>query len=189
MRTHVVAFFLSLGVSALLTPIVSRLAIRLGVVDIPDGQRKTHQGSVPRMGGIAMALGFIAPILGLLIYTNVHALEIQSNPERLRAFLVGWLMIILLGIYDDIRGANAYIKLSVQSCVGVVLWWGGMSFDELWLWGHHFEFGWLSLPITIVWTASLINALNLIDGLDGLASGVAFFAGLSLFSWFGYDRG
>ena len=182
MRTQIVAFLLSLGVSALLTPIVLRLANRFNLYDAPDGERKIHTRQIPRLGGIAIVAGFLTPLLGLLFYTNLYTLELKGDELRLSVFLAGIAGIVGLGLYDDLKGCGAGPKLLVQGLVGALLWYGGISFDAVTIFDHSFTFGWLSLPLTMLWVAGVINAMNLIDGLDGLAGGVAFFAAISLFS-------
>ncbi len=182
MRTQIVAFLLSLGVSALLTPFVLRVAKRFKLYDDPDGIRKIHTGQISRLGGIAIAVGFLAPLIGLLFYTNVYTRELKGDEFRLTVFLVGIAAIIALGLYDDLKGCGAIPKLLVQGLVGALLWYGGISFENLSIFDHTIAFGWLSLPMTMLWVAGVINAMNLIDGLDGLAGGVAFFAAISLFS-------
>ncbi len=186
MRTQVVAFFLALGVSALLTPMVLRLARRFGLFDVPDGERKIHTGEIPRLGGIAIAAGFLAPLLGLLFHTNAYADVLRGDELRLSAFFVGLFAIVGLGLYDDLRGCGALPKLIVQCLVGALLWYGGVSFERMVVLDMEIIFGIWSLPLTMLWVAGLINAMNLIDGLDGLAGGVAFFASISLFviAWF-----
>jgi len=185
-RTQVVAFFLALGVSALLTPLVLRLARHFGLYDEPDGERKIHTGQIPRLGGIAIAAGFLAPLLGLLFHTNAYAIVLRGDELRLSAFFVGLFAIVALGLYDDLRGCGAVPKLVVQCLVGALLWYGGVSFQRVVIFEQVIDFGVWSLPLTMLWVAGLINAMNLIDGLDGLAGGVAFFAAISLFviAWF-----
>ena len=186
MRTQVVAFFLSLGVSALMTPIVLRLSRRFNLFDEPDGDRKIHTGKIPRLGGIGIALGLLAPLLGLLFHTNDYAIVLRGDELRLSAFFVGLFAIVGLGLYDDLHGAGAILKLTVQCMVGALLWYAGVTIKRMVLFDQVIEFGIWSLPLTMLWVAGLINAMNLIDGLDGLAGGVAFFAAISLFviAWF-----
>jgi UDP-GlcNAc:undecaprenyl-phosphate GlcNAc-1-phosphate transferase len=91
------------------------------------------------------------------------------------------LAILLLGVWDDIRGLNAWWKLSVQALVGAMLWQAGLRVEEMSVLGHPLSLGMASLPLTMLWVAACVNALNLIDGLDGLAAGVGFFAAVALF--------
>ena len=182
MRSFLVGFLCSLGISALLTPVVLRFARRLSLYDRPDGVRKIHQEQIPRIGGIAIAAGFCGPILGLLFFGNFFANQLAKEPTKLMAFLIGGLSILTLGLYDDLKGVGAWGKLTIQVAVGTMLWWCGMSFDQISILDYNIQFGIMSWPLTVLWLAGLVNAMNLIDGLDGLAAGVAFFAGFSLFT-------
>jgi len=182
MRTLVIAALLSLGITALLTPLVWRTAMRLGFFDAPDGDRKIHTRPIPRLGGIAIAAGVFAPLIGLLIYNNYYSLCLASEPARFAAFFVGAAAILGLGLYDDVVGANAWKKLLVQVSVGTVLYFGGLQFSGFSLLGYQVELGLWALPFTIIWVVAIINAMNLIDGLDGLAAGVAFIAAATLFA-------
>jgi len=181
-RTQVVAFFLSIGIASLMTPVVLRLSKRLGFYDVPDGERKIHEDPIPRLGGIAIAAGFLAPLVGLLFYTNNYSHQLKDEELRLLSFFLGFLMIFGLGLYDDLKGVGAWPKLTVQILVGVVLWYGGLSFSGMKIFGFNIDMGAFSLPVTVIWVAAVVNAMNLIDGLDGLAGGVAFFASVSLFT-------
>ncbi|MFZ4578309.1 MAG: MraY family glycosyltransferase [Myxococcota bacterium] len=181
MRTYLVAFLMALGIAALATPIALQIGRRLHLYDAPDGRRKIHTGLIARTGGLAIAAGFLAPLLGLLFVGNAFAADLKANEARMTAFLAGAVAILLLGVYDDVRGVGAGGKLVVQTAVGGLLWWAGLRFETVTLGGDVIAFGMWSLPLTMLWVAGIINAMNLIDGLDGLAAGVAFFAALSLF--------
>ncbi len=181
MRTFLVAFLMALGIAALTTSPVLHLARWLRLFDEPDGVRKIHSNAIPRLGGIALAAGYLSPLVALLFYTNTFATELREHDTRLHAFFLGALAILGLGIYDDIRGCGAWAKLGVQSAVALLLWSVGLRFDSFSLMGTAYELGVLSLPITMLWVAGIINAINLIDGMDGLAAGVAVFASLALF--------
>ncbi len=182
MKTYLVTFLVALGISALLTPAVLRLARHMQLFDPPDGERKVHAGEIPRLGGIAIAAGFLAPLLALVGWHNQVAEDLLREPNRSIAFLIGFLAIVTLGLVDDLRGMKALPKLTVQIAVGVVLWAGGLSFDRITVLDEPFQLGLWSLPFTVIWVAALVNAMNLIDGLDGLAGGIAFFAAISLFT-------
>ncbi len=181
MRTLIVAFLLAVGIAAVMTPLVLHLSRRLRLYDVPDGVRKIHTREIPRTGGVAIAAGFFAPLIGLLFYTNTFSIQLLSNQTRMLGFIVGALAILALGVVDDLRGLGAWSKLSVQFAVAALLWVCGVSFDQFKIFGTTIELGLWSLPITMIWVAGIINAMNLIDGLDGLAGGVAFFASASLF--------
>lgn len=182
MRSYLVAFLLSLGIAAMTTPPVLHLSRRFRLMDAPDGERKVHTEPTPRTGGIAIALGFLAPIFGLLFFRNTFALELKENLPRITAFFGGAVAILVLGVVDDLRGCGAWSKLLVQTIVAAVLWQAGLRFESVTIFGTAYTFGLVSLPLTVLWVTAVINAMNLIDGLDGLAAGVGFFAAVSLFT-------
>jgi UDP-GlcNAc:undecaprenyl-phosphate GlcNAc-1-phosphate transferase len=177
MRTAAFSFLLSLVCAAALTPVLRALAFDRGWLDHGLEARKIHGRPIPRLGGVAIVLGFFAPLLGLLVYPTAMALKFYAEPLRAGALLVGGLVIALLGLYDDVKGAGALLKLAVQMAVGCALWFCGLQIEFFNLPGFGpVQLGLLSLPVTVFWIAGVINAMNLIDGLDGLAGGVAFFA-------------
>lgn len=183
MRSIFAAFLLSVGVSALLTPMVRRLALLLGAVDAGGG-RKVHAGTIPRMGGVAIVVGFYAPLTALLFLdAGINALYLEDI-RRVLALFVGGAAITALGVWDDLRGADARKKFAVQFSVGALVYAAGYRVELLSnpLEGGSVDLGMLSLPITLLWVAGVINALNLIDGLDGLAGGVALFVLGTLFA-------
>lgn len=181
MRTFLVAFLMALGVSAMTTPAVLHVARRMRLFDAPDGARKVHTTPVPRLGGIAIAAGFAMPIVALLFFSNFFSLELREQLPRLFSFGLGTACILALGVYDDVHGCGAWTKLAGQTAVGCMVWQAGLRLESITLLGHTLELGLWSLPLTMLWVAGFVNAMNLIDGLDGLAAGVAFFAALSLF--------
>jgi UDP-GlcNAc:undecaprenyl-phosphate GlcNAc-1-phosphate transferase len=156
------------------TPWVLRLALRLGAVD-KKSTAKIHPREVPRLGGLAIALGFYVPVLGLALRVNVYQAEIYAHPRRVIALLAGGVAILLLGVFDDLRGARAWQKLIVQVPVAALVWLAGVRIGgATGPSGHALMMPeWLSLIATVAWIVVVVNALNLIDGLDGLASGLA----------------
>lgn len=182
-RTHIVTFLVALLVSAVLTPVVRRIAHRFGWVDTPNHSRKIHRSPMPRVGGIALALGFFAPFVGLLLYSNNLSRLFLSDPSHVLGLFVGGLLILGVGVWDDVRGLGAWKKLSFQVAVALLMAAFGFVIDRISIPG----WGVVALdPITgvifaVVWFVVLMNAVNLIDGLDGLAGGVAFFAVATLY--------
>jgi UDP-GlcNAc:undecaprenyl-phosphate GlcNAc-1-phosphate transferase len=177
MRSAAFSFLLSLVCAAALTPLLRALAFDRGWLDHGLEARKIHGRPIPRLGGVAIVLGFFAPLLGLLVYPTSMAEKFYAEPLRAGALLSGGIVIALLGLFDDVRGAGAGLKLTVQLLVGCGLWLCGLRVENLGLPGiGAVPLGLLSLPVTVFWIAGVINAMNLIDGLDGLAGGVAFFA-------------
>jgi UDP-GlcNAc:undecaprenyl-phosphate GlcNAc-1-phosphate transferase len=174
MLTAVTAFIIAALAAGVLTPLVRELAVRRGLLDHAHSSRKVHGRPVPRLGGLAIVAAFCAPLLGLLLVTGSVERLVRSEPREVMGLLAGGLAVVALGIYDDVRGANAWKKLSVQLAVGALMYALGFRIDVI---AHRFgadiQLGALGLPFTMLWFAGVMNALNLIDGLDGLAGGVA----------------
>ncbi len=183
MRTAAIAFVIAVLVGTVLTPIVRKLARRFGVLDHARSSRKIHGEPIPRLGGIAIVVAFYAPMVALLFFhtTGVGAMFVAEREHVLGLFL-GGVIIAALGLYDDLRGANAAKKFLVQFVVAGLLFKLGFRFDVLANpFGDPIALGWASLPITMLWVVGVINAMNLIDGLDGLAGGVALVAVITTF--------
>jgi UDP-GlcNAc:undecaprenyl-phosphate/decaprenyl-phosphate GlcNAc-1-phosphate transferase len=172
-----IAFILSLVVALALTPVVRSLATRAGAVDrAASTYRKTHARDLPRLGGIAIAVAFYAPLLGLLVVDSEVGRHFLADATRSVGLLLGGVPIIVLGIWDDRFGLGAGPKLLVQFGVALALYGLGFRMEVITTPFGMVELGWLALPLTVAWIVGVINAINLIDGLDGLASGVVFFA-------------
>ncbi|MEH7109766.1 glycosyltransferase family 4 protein [Bacillus sp. JJ1764] len=153
-------------ISVFITPIVKKFALMIGATDRPN-QRKVHQTIMPRLGGLAIFLSFIIGIIFL-------------KPENPAAFaiLLGSFIIVITGVLDDMFELPAKYKLLGQLIAAcVVVFIGGLNVVFINLpFGGQFQFGLLSVPITILWIVGITNAINLIDGLDGLAAGVSSIA-------------
>ncbi len=181
MRAALGALALSLVVAAAVTPLVRWAARRAGVVDTPGG-RRVHTRVIPRLGGVAVVVGFYAPLIALAFTQSDVAEMFFADPSRLVGLLVGGVMIASLGAWDDIRGLRAWHKLAIQCLAALVAWGCGFRMENLTLpFLGELELGVFGLPVTILWIAAVVNAMNLIDGLDGLAGGIAFFACLTNF--------
>lgn len=182
MRTAAVAFIISMVCGTLLTPFVRRLAHRFGVLDHARSSRKIHGHPIPRLGGVAIVIAFYAPMVGLLLFHSGVGQMFVAEREHVIGLFAGGAIIALLGLYDDLRGANAWKKFLVQFAVAALLYRLGFRMDVLANpFGEPITLGWLSLPFTMFWIVGVINALNLIDGLDGLAGGVALVAVVTTF--------
>lgn len=183
MRSYLILFSLSMFLTLALTPLVRRWALRWGAVDMPDGGRRIHARPTPRLGGLAIYLAFlttlgVAPWLGTLVSQNL-----LSYWQDVCAVLLVGTLIFALGIYDDFRGANATLKVAVQVLAATLLYVYGFRISGLSSpFGGWWELSALfSFPLTVLWIVGITNAFNLIDGIDGLASGASAFALLSLF--------
>jgi len=178
MITVPVAFLLSLLIALAMTPVAVVIARRVGAIDVGGKEsRKIHTHDIPRLGGLAIVLAFYAPLIGLLYVDSEVGRIFRDDVSRMLGLLLGGVVVTGLGVFDDIVGANAKQKLTVQASVALALYALGFQIHAISSpFGPHIELGVLALPITLLWIVGVINALNLIDGLDGLASGVAFFA-------------
>lgn len=174
---HLVAlagFLFSCAVTIFLTGWIRKQAMDRGAVDLPNA-RSLHRDPIPRLGGLAIAMGFY---FGLFFFQVVEIhfpqfeffIQLPSYPVLLGSFIM-----LLTGVFDDIKGVTPKQKLGLQSVAAVVLILGGFQFDFASY--IEFRFGidvqWIDYPITFIWIIGVINAFNLIDGMDGLAAGTA----------------
>jgi len=182
-RTHMIAFLLALLVAAALTPLVRRVAEHFKLYDDPDVERKVHKTPIPRLGGIAMAIAFFAPLVGLLIHDNDISRLLTSEPRQLLALFGGGIAILVVGTVDDVRGIRARNKLFFQIAIALGMVLSGVVIERFSLpFFGIVELGpWVSAAVTVFWFVAIINAVNLIDGLDGLAGGVALFAVVTMY--------
>jgi len=172
----VTAFFSSLLVTLLLVPLVRRLAVKRDWVDMPDLNRKVHYRPTPNVGGLAVASGFGVGLLCLVILARVTETEI-SLPGVIVVF--GAIIMILTGFYDDIKRIGFRRKFLIQVFVAYLLITAGYELDVTQIFfsdGPEYSRALVTIPITIIWVVGIINAVNLMDGLDGLASGVGIIA-------------
>lgn len=173
MGSFIVPFLVALLISFISTPVVRKLAIKIGAVDIPKDDRRVHKEAMPFLGGIAI---FAAVIITVLIFLPLN--------KSTFSILMGGTLIVISGILDDLRDLSPKKKLLFQLGAGFVLILGGIKIDFV---TNPFSntsslifLRWLSIPITLFWVAGITNTVNLIDGLDGLAAGVAMISSISL---------
>ncbi len=167
----IIAIICAMLTAYTVTPPVRLLAYRLGAIDVPTDARRMHRKPMPRIGGLAI---YIAFVLSTMVFC-------QHSPH-LYAIWIGGGMLVTLGILDDIFRLSALLKLFVQlgaSAIAVILF--GVRIEYITLFGQTIQFGIFAIPITILWITGLTNAINLIDGLDGLACGVSAITALSMF--------
>jgi UDP-GlcNAc:undecaprenyl-phosphate GlcNAc-1-phosphate transferase len=180
-RAYPLAFLLALCCTALLVPIVRRVALRVGAVSRPGG-RNVNAKAIPRLGGIAIAVGFVIPLLTIFPAESAVASVLRSEWTRVVGLAVGGLFITVVGVWDDTRRLRALHKLAAQVAAATLAYFAGFRLDAISVpWVGTFGMGVFGLPVTVVWVVGIVNAVNLIDGLDGLAAGIAFFAALTNF--------
>ena len=147
---------------AAIIPFIKKIAIHIGALDIPN-ERKVHTTPIPRLGGLGIFIGFLC---GYMIFAKS---TIQMN-----SILIGSFIILLTGIFDDIKPISAKAKLLGQilaSCV--IVFYGNILLNNITIFGLDINFGIFAYPITILFIVACTNIINLIDGLDGLAGGVS----------------
>jgi UDP-GlcNAc:undecaprenyl-phosphate GlcNAc-1-phosphate transferase len=181
--TIALVIFLSAACLALaITPLVVRWAAGRGICDYPSS-RRVHADCIPRAGGIAIFLAFVFSYLGSFFLISDDLSDVIHYREQV-FFLLGACCIFALGLWDDIRSLAPWIKFAGQIAVGLLVWFGGIDVELLSVTLHRGVVlpGWLSLVVTVFWVVLLINAINLIDGLDGLAAGICLFVSITLLS-------
>lgn len=157
-----IAFFVSLVTVLVITPLVIKLAIKIGAVDKPN-YRKVHAKVMPRLGGLAIFIGAAAGYFA----GGLHN-------EKVTAITVGAILIVILGMLDDKYELSAKVKFLGQIFVASLIVFSGLTVDLLTIpYVGNFELGVWSYPITIFWIVAFTNAINLIDGLDGLSAGIS----------------
>ncbi len=181
MKSAAVSFAAACLVSGVVTPLVRQLAAKARLVEDADGDLKRHHRAVPRLGGVAIAAGFFAPLLAVFALGAGVTETFDLESARMPAFLGGAGAIFMLGLWDDLRGLGATAKLSAQIMVALITWAAGFRIEVLNVpFFGAVDLGASGLIITVLWIVGLTNALNLVDGMDGLAAGVALFASGSL---------
>lgn len=173
LTTELIYLFAAVALAALvaftITPSVSVLAHKIGAIDVPRDNRRMHKKPIPRIGGLAIFAGFV---VATLVFC-------EMTPELI-AIYVGGLIIVAVGVIDDVSPINAWLKLAAQIVVALVAVSQGVVLEYINFFGTYIHFGVLSIPITVLWIVGLTNAINLIDGLDGLACGVSAICSMSL---------
>ena len=182
MKSYVVIFTIAVVVCAILTPLVRRMALHMRAFAVPSA-RTVHIAPIPRLGGLAIVLGFFAPLVVMFVIPeSAVARVVQQEWRKGLGLLVGGLGMAALGFRDDTKGVRALYKLAAHICVAVIAFAAGFRIDAIAipLLGE-LSMGVFALPITVLWIVGVINAINLIDGLDGLAAGLVFCAGITNF--------
>ena len=161
-------------VSLAATPLVKMLAGKVGAADVSKDNRRMHDHPIPRLGGLAIFLGFMFAALLMIP---------MDTPKQ--GMLLGAVIIVVLGIFDDIHALPAIPKFIVQIVAALVAVLSGnrievLSNPNIFSDNPVWVLGWLSIPVTVIWIVAITNAVNLIDGLDGLACGVSTISSVTM---------
>ena len=163
------ALLVALVVSFLASPLVKNFAYKVGAIDVPKDARRMHKTPIPRLGGLAIFLGFM---ISVILFVPIR------GDREMQSILLGAVIIVVLGVVDDIMALPAMLKFVVQIVAALIPTMNGVvvqavsnpnifSDDPYWV------LDWLSIPVTVLWIVAVTNSVNLIDGLDGLANGVS----------------
>lgn len=173
MESYIAPFLLAAFISFFATPLVRKLAFKVGAVDIPKDDRRVHKEPMPLIGGLAI---FIAVVIVTLVFLPLD--------REIISILLGASFIVVAGIIDDLRELRPKAKFSLQIIAGLILILGGIKVEFVTnpfaINSSLLHLSWLSIPITLFWVVGITNTLNFIDGLDGLSAGVAMISSLSL---------
>jgi len=169
------SLLVALGVAFALTPVVKSFAKKVGAMDVPRDGRRMHTVPIPRLGGLAIFLGFMVSVI---IFADIN--------RQMQGILMGAAIIVVLGVIDDIIPLPAWLKFIVQILAALVaVYYGGVRIERLsnpnvFSSQPYWELGGWSVPITVLWIVLITNSVNLIDGLDGLAVGVSTICSLTM---------
>ena len=148
--------------TAMIMPSMIKIAKHINAIDVPKDNRRVHTKPIPKLGGLGIFFGFL---FGYMLF-GVHSIQMNS-------ILIGSFIIILTGIIDDINPIGAKAKMFGQICAACsIIFYGNILLNEITVFGQVFNFGIWSYPITLVFILGCVNVINLIDGLDGLSSGI-----------------
>lgn len=172
---HIQSFITSFILALALVPVIRKLCIKKNLVDIPN-ERKVHKTPIPRLGGVAIWASVIITFL-ILVFIN------HSYPygNCISGILIGGSLMFILGAVDDIHNLNPKFKLFIQINAALIAFLLGVRIDVLFNpFGAPIELGIFNFPITLLWIVGISNAMNFIDGVDGLAGGVGVISSFTL---------
>ena len=173
----ILALTMAFLVSFASTPTVIALAHRIKAIDVPKDERRVHKKPIPLIGGLAIFYGFIISVLCFAVIDR-----------QLMGILIGSVIMVTVGVIDDMHDLNAKIKLLFQIIAAGIVIYFGVDIEYVanpfakWIGPEYISLGMWSVPLTMIWIIGVTNAVNLIDGLDGLAVGVSSIASVALLS-------
>ncbi len=169
---HIIAFLVSAVVVLWMTPVVKTLGLKSGRVDQPN-ERKIHARPMVRLGGISIFVGTLTAMLILWFIGGFGDLPPQQQ-DGIWGVVLGGMGFFAIGLADDLFSLSPFVRLAMQVVIAIGAWSMGVRIDFLSVpFDGLVHLGWFSLPITVLWLVGLANAINWIDGLDGLAAGVS----------------
>ena len=180
-----IAFVLAFITTFVITPYTIKLAKKIGAVDTPKDERRVNKVTMPRLGGLAVLGGFFVSVTYLLIIMTIENkinLQQENYAMKLLGFVLGAGILGIVCFIDDVKGVPALVKLAGQMLAALVVMKFGIRIDNLDIPLINVNsFGtWFYPVLTICWIVGITNAMNLIDGLDGLATGISLISCLSL---------
>ena len=180
MNTYFALFLIAVFASLVITPLVRRLCERFSLLDVPADGRRVHKKAIPRLGGLGIYLSVVIALSTLPLVDNLLTQSLRAYKANFFMILIPATLVLCLGIYDDLRGANATLKFVVLGLIAGLFYWMGGRIDSLAipLVGTVHLPSTLAFVVTVLWLVGITNAFNLIDGVDGLASGAALFSSL-----------
>ena len=180
MNTYFALFVIATFASLVLTPLIRRLCERFDLLDVPNDDRRLHKKAIPRLGGIAIYLSCVASLSALPFVDNLLTQSLRARSGEIFVSLIPATLVLVLGIIDDLRGTNATVKFTVLGLISALFYFLGGHIDSISIpfVGSTQLPPLLSFVVTVLWLVGIANAFNLIDGLDGLASGAALFSSL-----------
>jgi len=181
MAKYIIFFLVPASISFFLTPLIRLLAKKANILDIPS-ERKIHKNPTPLLGGVPIYFAFNLSILLGYFLNNTYIYEFLFSKWQM--FFICQVIILLVGIYDDIKKLSPTIKFLFQIFIGILLVFSGFEIKSITniFTGNTIQLGVVSIPITILWIVGIMNALNLVDGLDGLAAGTSFIVSVTIFA-------
>lgn len=182
-----IAFLLAFIASFVLTPYTIKIAKKIGAVDIPKDDRRMHKKPMPKFGGPAIIIGFLISTIYLIITSSLEGNLNIFGPEnyviKLIGFLGGIIIISIFCFFDDIKGIHPLIKLTGQVIAAGIIVASGIRIDNFnlpFFEGNIMLSNLFSIILTMGWIVGITNAINLIDGLDGLSTGISIISCVSL---------
>jgi len=182
---YFITFLLAFILAVSATPIAKKLAFRIGAIDIPKDDRRMHNKPIARLGGLAIVTAFLVSILFNVVSAAVTSTGTFTVTSQFFGMIIGILIIVAIGIVDDVKQLGAKLKFAIQIVAAVIVVATGTSINfvsnPLAVTGMSNLSPVISFIFSVFWIVGITNAINFIDGLDGLAAGVSSIASLSLF--------